>query len=245
MNKLLGITLITGFLVVFGIYGYNKWFVKASGNEISIEKDNADALNVNIDFGVGDLLIRGNSPEWVSGEFTYTHKKLEPRVKYKKQGNVGTVDIKQGSPGFQGTTILGFKKPKYENEWDLQLTNDIPIDLDVDMGVSTATLDLKGIQLSSLSIDGGVGESVIDLSGNWSKGFRAKMDLGVGDITIILPKETGVRVNVSKGIGTVDLKDLTKDKEGVFVNDAYANADVIIDISLDIGVGDVKFKTAE
>lgn len=240
MNKLLWIALLTGFLVIFGIYGYNKWFAKASGNEIMIERDSAKALDVDIDLGLGNLFIEGGSPEWVSGEFTYNHKKLEPKVTYKKQKDVGKVKIKQGSK-----TTFGFNKGKFENEWDLQLTNDIPIDLDVDMGVSTSTLNLKGLHLNSLSIDSGVGESVIDLSGDWKKGFRADFDLGVGDVTIILPKQTGVRVNVSKGIGRVDLKDFTVQNDGVYVNDAYTSADAIIDISLDIGVGDVKFKIAE
>ncbi|MCM3744738.1 toast rack family protein [Sporosarcina luteola] len=241
MNKVLGIALLTGFLVVFGIYGYNKWFAKASGNEeILIEKDNADALDVDIDFGIGKLFIQGGSPEWVSGEFTYNHKKLEPKVTYKKKKDVGYVKIKQGSK-----TTFGFNKRKLKNEWDLQLTNEIPINLDVDMGVSTSTLNLKGLQLNSLSVDSGVGESVIDMSGDWKKGFRADMDLGVGDVTIILPKNTGVRLNVSKGIGNVDLKDFTMQKDGEYVNEAFGGADVIIDITVDIGVGDVKFKTAD
>lgn len=242
MNKLLGTALLTGFLVVAGIYGYNKWFAKASGsgNEISIEKDNAEALDVNIDFGVGDLLITGGSQDWFSGEFNYNQKRLEPKVTYKKRRDVGIVDIKQGSK-----TIFGFNKGKLKNEWDLQLTNDVPIDLAVDMGVSTSTLDLRGIQLNSLSIDSGVSDSVIDLSGEWRKGFRVDMDLGVGDVTLILPKQTGIRLNVSKGVGTVDVKDFINQNQGVYVNEAYAKADVIIDIFLDIGVGDVKIKMVE
>lgn len=240
MNKLLWTALLTGFILVFGIYGYNKWFAKASGNEISIEKDNAEALEVEIDFGVGNLYIEGGSSEWVSGEFSYNHKRWEPKVTYKTRKDVGFVRIKQGSG-----KMFGFNNRKVDNEWDLQLTNDIPIDLNVDMGVSKSTLNLEGLQLNSLSIDSGVGESVIDLSGEWKKGFRANMDLGVGDVTIILPKQTGVRVNASKGIGRVDLKDFTKQNDGVYVNDAYTGADVVIDITLDIGVGDVKFKTAD
>lgn len=240
MNKLLGIALLTGFLVVFGIYGYNKWFAKASGNEISIEKDNAEALDVDIDFGVGNLSIQGGSKEWVIGEFFYNHKRLEPKVTYKTRKDVGFVKIKQGSG-----KMFSFTKRKVNNDWNLQLTNEVPIDLNIDMGVSESTVDLKGLQLNSLSIDSGVSDSVIDLSGEWKKGFRADFDLGVGDVTIIIPKQTGVKVNASKGIGRVDLKEFTKQNDGVYVNEAYASADAIIDISLDIGVGDVKFKVAE
>lgn len=240
MNKLLGIALLTGFLVVFGIYGYNKWMVKASGNDITIEKDNAESLYVDIDFGIGDLLIQGNSSEWVTGDVTYNHKKLAPKVKYKNRNNVGSIDIKQGSK-----VTFGFNNRKINSEWDLQLTNDVPIDLNLDIGVSNSTLKLEGLQLSSLSIDSGVSDSLIDLSGEWKKGFKADLDLGVGDVTIILPKETGVRVKVSKGIGRVDLKDFVVQSDGVYVNGAFAESDVIIDISLDIGVGDVKFKVAE
>ncbi|WP_432362379.1 toast rack family protein [Sporosarcina sp. UB5] len=240
MNKLLWIALITGILVVSGIYGYNKWFAKASGNEISIAKDGATALNVDIDFGVGDLYVQGGAPEWISGDFYYNHKSLEPKVTYKKRKDVGSVKIKQGKK-----TTFGFNTRKFENDWDLQLTNEIPIDLNVDMGVSKSTLKLEGLQLNSLSIDSGVGDSVIDLSGDWSKGFRADMDMGVGDVTFILPKQTGVRITVKKGLGSVDLKEFTRQNDGVYVNEAYADSNVTIDLFLDIGVGDVKFRISE
>ncbi|WHT48866.1 toast rack family protein [Sporosarcina thermotolerans] len=165
MNKLLWIALTAGLIVILGIYGYNKWSASAAGDEVSITKDNAESLKVNIDFGVGNLYISGDSKEWVSGDFSYNHKKLEPKVNYKLRKNVGHVDIKQGS-----VTMLGFNKRKWKNDWDLQLTNDIPIDLEIDMGVSDSTLDLRGIQLNSLVINSGVSDSTIDLSGKWKKG---------------------------------------------------------------------------
>lgn len=240
MNKLLWIALTAGLIVILGIYGYNKWTAKAAGYEVSIPKDNAESLKVDIDFGVGNLFISGDSKDWVSGDFSYNHKKLEPKVNYKLRKNVGHVDIKQGS-----VTMLGFNKRKWKNDWDLQLSNDIPIDLKVDMGVSDSTLDLSGLQLNSLVINSGVSDSTIDLSGKWKKGFRADVDLGVGDVTFILPKDTGVRINVSKGLGTLGTRDFIKQKDGVYVNEAYANSDVVIDIFVNFGVGDVEFKIVE
>ncbi|MDN4606607.1 toast rack family protein [Sporosarcina highlanderae] len=241
MNKLLWIALTAGLLVILGIYGYNKWTASAAGDEISIPKDSAESLKVDIDFGVGNLLIHGGSSDWVSGEFTYNHKKLEPKVSYKNRKNVGHVAVKQGS-----YTMFGFNKRKStKNDWDLQLNNDIPIDLNVDMGVSDSTLNLKGIQLNSLVIDSGVSNSTIDLSGDWKKGFRANVDLGVGDVTFILPKDTGVRLTVSKGLGTLGMKDLIKQSDGTYVNEAYGKSDVVIDISVNFGVGDVEFKIAD
>ena len=240
MNKLLWAALISGFVVVIGIFGYNKLMAKASESEILVERDDVEALNVNIDFSLGDLLITGGSPEWVSGEVDYNHKKLEPKVKYKQRRGVGFVDIKQGK-----RTIFGIKERNLKNNWDLQLTNDIPIDLDVEMGVSSSKLELEGIQLSSLSIDSGVGESIIDLSGDWSNSFKADLDLGVGDVTLILPKETGAKLKDSKGIGSLDAKGFISQGDQVYVNEAYADADVIIDIQIDIGVGQVTVELAD
>lgn len=240
MNKLLGAALLSGFVVIIGIYGYNKWLAKTSGSEILVERDNVEALNVAVEFGIGDLLITGGSTEWMSGNANYNHKRLEPKVKYKQRRDVGFVDIKQGSK-----RILGFKERNLKNEWDLQLTNDIPVDLDVEMGVSNSTLELDGIQLSSLSIDSGVGESIIDLSGDWSNSFKADLDLGVGDVTLILPKGTGAKLKVSKGIGSLDAKGFISQGDQVYVNEAYADADVIIDIQIDIGVGQVTVEQAE
>lgn len=237
MQKFLASALIAGFLVVFGIWGYNRFLVSEVASDISIEKDNMKSLDVNIHFGYGDISITDGADGWIEGTIDTNKKKLQPTVSYKKKRTVGNAVIKQ-----EGKMLAGLKSVR--NNWDLKLTNEIPVDLDIEMGVSDSTLNLSGIQLSNLSIDAGVSDTTIDLSGDWKDSFKANINLGVGDATILLPTETGVKLTVSKGIGSIGAKGFISKGNGVYVNEAYEKSDVLINLKIDLGLGDLTIKLA-
>lgn len=239
MKKVLWAGLIGGLLVILGIYGYERFILPLQASEATIKKDNAKSLAVKVSFDAGVLSITGGADEWMEAEFDYKNKKNAPKVKssVKKDKHFITVE--------QKPKVLSFNRSKLESTWDMQLNNNIPIDLDVDMGVSDATLDLKGIQLSKLKIDSGVSDSTIDLSGEWENDFSVNIKLGIGDMTILLPEQTGVRVKVSTGIGQTDMKGFTSLGNGVYVNEAYENADVKIEMKADVGIGNLALKLVE
>lgn len=54
---------------------------------------------------------------------------------------------------------------------------------------------------------------------------------------MVLPKDVGVIVKSSKGIGESHFVDLISKGDGVYVNEAYKTSDVIISIKTDMGVG--------
>ena len=159
---------------------------------------------------------------------------MKPEVSYDLSGKVGKVDISQPDH---------FKLGKMKNEWDLKISEDVPVDLVVNAGASDTDLDLKGIQLSNLEVDAGVGEITVDLGGGWKESFDVRISSGVGKMTVILPKDTGVRVHAQKGIGSSSFENLISKGNGVYVNEAYEDAKVKIDLDADLGVGEVTFKT--
>ncbi len=67
--------------------------------------------------------------------------------------------------------------------------------------------------------------------------------MGGGSAKVLLPKDVGVKIVASKGIGETNFKGLISEGNGVYVNEAYENADVIITIKTDLGVGSATFET--
>lgn len=204
-----------------------------SDDEIVVEKDKAKELEVVLNLGAGKMDVAGGADEWVSGNAIYEPEKMKPEVSYDRDGKVGKVEIAQPDK---------FKISKFKNEWDLKLTEDVPVDLEVNAGASETNLDLRGIELSNLEVSAGVGEITVDLSGDWKESFDASISSGVGKMTVILPKDTGVRIKAEKGIGSASFEDLISKGNGVYVNEAYEDAKVKIDLDADIGVGEVTFK---
>ncbi|RWZ58028.1 hypothetical protein EQV77_09580 [Halobacillus fulvus] len=214
-----------------------------SGNEeqvhqteqLSIPKDDATFLEVTLDMGIGTFHVAGGSQEWLEGTFTY--EQIEPTLAYHKEGERGEIHVSQKS----SSTVQGFKKKK--NRWDIQLSENVPVDLDINTGVGEAHLDLKSLQLGKVDIDTGVGDVTIDLRGNWTRNVRVELDTGIGNTKILLPSHTGVRLEVNKGIGKLKGNDLILTGESTYTNKAYQQkSEPVIDLELNMGIGNVEIE---
>ena len=119
----------------------------------------------------------------------------------------------------------------------------VPMNLSVDSGVSSTELDLQGLMLEKLDINAGVGDLYVDLGGDaWENSFETNITTGVGEATVILPSEVGVKIKSEKGLGTSNVVGFISQGEGVYVNEAYEDADVILTVNTEMGVGDITFK---
>lgn len=206
-------------------------------DDFTIEKDKAEELELEVNIGAGELNISDGADEWAEGTFEYNHKKFKPDVSYKLKGEKGTAVIKQGK-GLFGNMKFG----EIKNNWDISLNNDIALDLFINAGASDTNIDLSELNLTNLEVNAGVGDVTVDLSGEWEQSFDAVIHMGVGETTIILPKDIGVKIETSNGIGDTDVSGLISKGDGIYVNEAYEDAEVIINLQMELGIGDVNFQ---
>lgn len=209
---------------------------KENDSKILIEKDRAKQLDITLNVGAGQLNVSEGAKEWVEGEIQYNVKDLKLIVEYEKSGNKGKAVIEQSKKDFSGIKLGNVK-----NEWDLQLSNDVLIDLEVNTGAAETKLNLQGLHLENLNVNAGVGDVMVDLSGDWQESFDVDIKMGVGQSTIILPSDVGVRIKATKGIGHANFKGFISEGNGVYVNEAYEIADVKIDVHTDLGIGEANF----
>lgn len=203
-------------------------------DEETVEAGDIDSARVNIQMGVGKLDINGGAAGLLDAKFTYNVEEWKPEVDYEISGNEGRLTVRQpegetGSVGIPDTDNV-------KNEWDLKLNDDIPMDLDINLGVGESELELSGLTLNSLDIQTGVGETTIDLTGDWATSFDVDIEGGVGQTTVRLPRGVGVRVETQTGIGGINVRNLIQNGD-TYTNAAYENADVILDITVQGGVG--------
>ncbi len=210
----------------------SKLRVGALQNETqSVELGDAKSVKVEIEFGAGKLEVTGGAEKLLEGDFTYNVAKLKPEVKYTD----GTLVVKQpevkGLPVITGIT-------EYRNEWSLRLNNAVPIDLKVQMGAGNGNLQLSSLSLTGLDVELGAGISTVDLSGDWEHDLDATFDTGAAEITVRLPKDVGVRVEIDAGPTAINASGLTKDGN-VYTNDAYGVSDVTLQIKMEAGIGQI------
>ena len=206
----------------------------------SVEPGGAESVDVTINMGVGELEVSGGADNLLDAEFTYNVEDWRPQVNYNVSGNRGELTISQPE-----SDIEGIPDGSVRNEWRLRLNNAIPMSLNANLGVGTSNLDLSGLTLTGLVVRTGVGETTIDLSGDWQQGFDVNIEGGVGATTVRLPRDVGVQVTTSTGIGNVTVNDLNRDGD-TYTNDAYdAGADVVLEVTVEGGVGEITLELGD
>jgi hypothetical protein len=107
-------------------------------------------------------------------------------------------------------------------------------------GAGDFTVNLANTSVPKLDIEAGVGEIKLDLSGKWSNNLEAKINGGIGEITLKLPRKTGVRVKVN-GLGSIENAGFTK-QDGYYVNEAYKKTEATLNIEINGGLGSVNLE---
>jgi len=201
----------------------------------TVELGDIDAAQVDIKMGVGELDISSGSTNLMDAEFTYNIEDWRPEVLFEQRGSRGELTVSQPKG-----EINGIPDDDIEYRWSVILNDDIPLDMNVDLGVGESNLNLNGLNLHSLVVDTGVGETNIDLTGNWQESFDVQINGGVGKTTVYLPENAGLRLEADTGIGSLVVNGLQKDGDSnVYTNAAYGESGVDITLDVSGGIGEI------
>jgi hypothetical protein len=218
----------------------------------TVELDDADSVDVEIQMGAGTLDVSGGASELLEASFIYNVAELDPRATYAN----GRLEVKDS--GVEGGSRFIFDLAEFRNEWDLKLSEDVPMEMKIGLGAGPSNLALGDLAMSKLNIVGGAGEVdldlkgsqalrqldfdlgagrvTIDLTGEWQHDLDARIGGGLGDIDLRLPGDVGLRINVEAGVGKIDARGLTRDGN-IYTNEAYGSSDVTLRIDIESGVG--------
>jgi hypothetical protein len=205
----------------------------------TIQPGEAKTARADIVMGVGELSVEGGAKELMQAEFRYNVEEWKPEVKYAVASQRGVLSVRQPS--------IPWKKAWYSNaryEWDVKLSNHVPLDAHVVLGTGKSKLKLGGMNLTSLRVEGGVGECQLDLSGNWSRDLDVEIRGGIGQVAVKLPRNVAVRVKTSGGLGAVHTHDLKADGD-YYVNDAFGKPGPVLRVDIAGGIGEIDLGPAD
>lgn len=201
----------------------------------SVELGNVDSVQVEIDMGIGELAVAGGATNLLDAEFTYNIEDWRPEVSYNQRGSMGELQISQPDG-----EINGIPEDDIEYRWEIALQNDVPMDMEVNLGVGESNLNLGDLYLQNLVVDTGVGETTIDLTGNVRESYDVQINGGVGETTVYLPEGVGLRVEASTGIGSFIINGLQKEGDSdVYTNETYGSAEVNLMLEISSGIGEI------
>jgi hypothetical protein len=115
----------------------------------------------------------------------------------------------------------------------------------IESGVSKfVATNLANTNFAKLKFSGGVGSYKLDFGGKLLRNADARVEVGLGAITIDIPRETPVQIVYDDSwFSSFELEDgFTKRRGGVYETEDYRRSDPTLSIKVESGLGSVKVR---
>ena len=198
---------------------------------VAIAFDGSERANVELDMAAGQLNLKGGSDKLLEGHFEYNGADYKPVVQSSRNGSHAVITIRQPSKH-------SFYGPQ-RNTWDLQLNSHTLLDLTLNCGAGEAQLQLGDVVLRSLEVHMGAGQVDLDLEGHPTRDYEVTIAGGVGQATIRLPKDVGIRADLQGGIGEINVSGLQKLGDH-YQNNLFNKANVNVHVTVHGGIGEIR-----
>ena len=118
-------------------------------------------------------------------------------------------------------------------------------DLTIEAGLSK--FESKGLgnaRFKHMKFEGGVGSYVLDFSGEFDQEADVDIEVGLGSLTVLIPRNTGVKIIAQKNFIThFDIDpDFAEQRNDTYFSSNYDTAPGKLNIHIDAGVGSVRIK---
>jgi hypothetical protein len=186
------------------------WAPNVEAKSATFSEPLADATSAQVDLnlGVADTTISAlsDSSDLFSADLTYVGD-----VEFVAEGDTNkTISLSQTDEFDEGINLFSFGWFFNDESlsWNIGLNPEVPIDLSINGGVGEANLDLSGLQLSGLEIDGGVGQISVSLPSTLEDN-QVRINGGVGEFDVNIPAGPNLTLGINGGVGefTVDVPD--------------------------------------
>ena len=247
------------FLAIGSLGAFTQAQSKSTLLKKSIGFGKAKDIRTDIYFFAGELNINTSTDELAECFYGYVNGFLKPMMTYSEVGKVGYLSIKSEEEN------KGLHLDENNNKWNLNLNRNIKNDISIKLRAGKANINLEESKLNVFEYKMTAGESNInlrntsvaqvrfnllagkaniDLSGKWHNDGVAEIKGGVGEITVIVPYNTGVRITASGVLGEVNIPFFHRNGN-IYTNDSFEKTRNTIFLNISGGIGQINVKMAE
>jgi hypothetical protein len=102
-----------------------------------------------------------------------------------------------------------------------------------------SVLGLGNSRCDEIEFEGGMGKVILDFAGTWTSNARLNAKLAVGELTLRLPRQAGVRITMDKFLSSFEPAGLVR-RGDEFVSSNYERSQRRLDVELTTAVGGVR-----
>jgi hypothetical protein len=197
--------------------------------------DKLESAEVNIDFVAGRLTmgnITSGKPNLVEADTEVKNDIPSLAADFNRWGTEGVLYL---------DSINQQNWPNGSLTWNVNLSKEIPINLDIDSSASTLKLNLDNLDLSSINID--INAGICDLKLPLPNGtLDATVKVNAATLNITIPEGAAVKIQASSTIATLNVSHRFTKSGNYYVTDNYDSASNRIELTIDTNVGTVSVK---
>lgn len=102
-----------------------------------------------------------------------------------------------------------------------------------------ALVGLGNSRCEQISFEGGVGKAMLDLGGTWGADARLSVKMAIGELTLRLPTDTGIRIVMERFLTSFPAKGWTREGD-TYLSPGYAGAARHVEVALASTMGGVR-----
>lgn len=104
---------------------------------------------------------------------------------------------------------------------------------------SLVVTGLANARTQRIDFEGGVGETTLDFGGEWTRDARATVKMGIGSVTLRLPRSLGVRIEKDSFLASFDSNGMVK-RGNAWYSRGYERAPRKLDIHIEAALGSIE-----
>jgi hypothetical protein len=203
---------------------------KDGGEKVVVGLEGATRGHIKLDHGAGRLAIHSGA---TPGNLLNGECSIGSTIQSVIEGDLVKVKLK---------TIPDFWMwaPGESRNWELALSQDIPLVLDIDSGASTATIDLHDLKVTTLDLDTGASTTDLTLPAGAGE-TRVKVDAGAATLHIKVPVNVAAQIRLESGMASIRVDTrFPKVGNNLYLSPDYATATNRADITIETGMTTVE-----
>ncbi len=202
--------------------------------KVSQELTDIDEANVTMKFAGGKLSVNpGDTLNLIEADMDYRSDSASPRLEYYEEDGMGYASLRRRGSTHAGAGI--------GNRWDVILSDQIPLEMELVSQGATCSLNLEGLQIVSLDLSASA-STVRTRLGKGDLDGSIRVDAGVSSVHLEIPKQYGIRLMISCGLCWKDLPAGMKKRPGgvgAYYSENYDSAPYRMDVEIDAGLSTV------